>query len=177
MVASFANVYLTDKLGFGVVRSIFISYGDEELQIAQMMVIGSTVQMLGYVLNSTAPPFPAFAFAYFLGGFGVAIQDAGSSGYVTSLKSSTRMGILQGVYGTPSTTARSFKYQPISCGTGLGALCAPLVSTQFAQLRHWSFHYLVSLGLSVVNTVLLMSVFRLRRQEGILSFDESPYKN
>lgn len=63
------------------------------------MVIGSLVQMIGYVLNSAAPSFPAFAFAYFLGGFGVAIQDAGSSGYVTSLKSSTRMGILQGVYG------------------------------------------------------------------------------
>ena len=79
----------------------------------QMMVIGSVVQMLGYVLNSAAPPFPAFAFAYFLGGFGVAIQDAGSSGYVTSLKSSTRMGILQGVYGKRNAITRPFQYSTV----------------------------------------------------------------
>ena len=84
-----------------------------------MMVIGSVVQMLGYVLNSAAPPFPAFAFAYFLGGFGVAIQDAGSSGYVTSLKSSTRMGILQGVYGTWITVTQLFRYSTLAQVSGL----------------------------------------------------------
>lgn len=63
------------------------------------MVIGSVVQMTGYVLNSIAPPFPVFIFAYFLGGFGIAIQDAGASGYVSCLNSSTRMGILQSMYG------------------------------------------------------------------------------
>lgn len=63
------------------------------------MVIASTVQMIGYTLNSVAPSFPVFAFAYFLGGLGIAIQDAGSSGYVSSLKSSSRMGLLQALYG------------------------------------------------------------------------------
>lgn len=50
--------------------------------------------------------------------------------------------------------------------TGAGALCSPLVATQFAQQRHWSFHYLASLGLAVINTVVLVGVFRLRRQDG-----------
>ncbi|KAK7676661.1 hypothetical protein QCA50_020405 [Cerrena zonata] len=139
VVASIANVYLTDKLGFGVV-----------------MVIASTVQMIGYTLNSVAPSFPVFAFAYFLGGLGIAIQDAGSSGYVSSLKSSSRMGLLQALYG-------------------LGAFAAPLVSTQFAQITHWSYHYLVSLGLSVVNTMLLILVFRFKRQEDcLLEIGRSP---
>ena len=42
----------------------------------------------------------------------------------------------------------------------------PLVATQFSQMTRWSFHYLVSLGLSIINTTALVSVFKLRTQEG-----------
>jgi fucose permease len=49
---------------------------------------------------------------------------------------------------------------------GAGALCAPLVATQFAQARHWSFHYLVSLGLAISNTIILFVVFRFKTQDG-----------
>ena len=49
---------------------------------------------------------------------------------------------------------------------GGGALCAPLVATQFAQARHWSFHYLVSLGIAVSNTIMLIAVFRFKTQDG-----------
>ena len=49
---------------------------------------------------------------------------------------------------------------------GLGALSSPLVATQFSQLRFWSFHYLVSLGLAIVNVAVLSFVFRFRTQEG-----------
>lgn len=157
---------MAEKLGFGVVR-LFLPFCSRHRFIShsQVMVIGSVVQMTGYVLNSIAPPFPVFIFAYFLGGFGIAIQDAGASGYVSCLNSSTRMGVLQSLYGAweafqcaHAVSVTDFK--------GLGAFCAPLVSTQFAQLPRWSFHYLVSLGLSLINTVLLVSVFRLRRQDG-----------
>lgn len=50
---------------------------------------------------------------------------------------------------------------------GLGALCSPLVSTQFSRMPdHWSFHYLVSLGISLLNTVLLVAVFKFKTQDG-----------
>ena len=42
------------------------------------------------------------------------------------------MGILHAVYGA-------------------GATCAPLVSTQFAQLHRWSFGYLVHVGLALMS--------------------------
>jgi len=51
--------------------------------------------------------------------------------------------------------------------TGLGALLAPLVSDQFAQIPRWSFHYLVSLGLACLNTALLIGVFRFNNQNGM----------
>ena len=49
---------------------------------------------------------------------------------------------------------------------GAGALSSPLLATQFAQLPHWSFHYLVSLAIASINTVLLVSVFRFKSQDG-----------
>lgn len=53
-----------------------------------------------------------------------------------------------------------------SC-VGLGALLSPLVATEFAKSpKFWSFHYIISAGLYVVNTAVLWYVFRGKRQEG-----------
>ncbi len=54
------------------------------------------------------------------------------------------------------------------CGyAGLGALLSPLVATEFAKSpKYWSFHYIISAGLYVVNTTVLWYVFRGKRQEG-----------
>jgi fucose permease len=45
---------------------------------------------------------------------------------------------------------------------GFGALVAPLSATQFANARHWSFHYIISCGLAVTAMVLLVVIFRGR---------------
>ena len=49
---------------------------------------------------------------------------------------------------------------------GVGALVSPLVATQFAQLPHWSFHFLTSLVVAIINVVFLTSVFKLKTQDG-----------
>lgn len=49
---------------------------------------------------------------------------------------------------------------------GVGAMCAPLVSTQFARFRRWSFVYLVHIGLTLINAVLEILAFRFKSQEG-----------
>lgn len=48
---------------------------------------------------------------------------------------------------------------------GTGAVCSPLIATQFAQLSHWSFHYLVLLGIALSNVLVLAVVFRFQDQE------------
>lgn len=130
-----ANVALTDRFGFGTV-----------------MVIGSVAQMIGYAIESSAPPFPAFVLGYAVNGFGMSLQDAGANGYVSCLSDNpeTKMGIMHAVYG-------------------FGALCSPLVATQFSQLPRWSFHYLISLGIAFINTVLLAVVLRFRTQNECLA--------
>lgn len=49
---------------------------------------------------------------------------------------------------------------------GTGAMCAPLVSTQFACLQRWSFVYLVHIGIMFTNAVFETPAFRFRSQEG-----------
>ena len=49
---------------------------------------------------------------------------------------------------------------------GLGAFTSPFVATQFAQQRRWSFNFLVSLGIAMTNVAFLISVFKLKPQDG-----------
>ncbi|ELU41946.1 hypothetical protein AG1IA_04029 [Rhizoctonia solani AG-1 IA] len=46
---------------------------------------------------------------------------------------------------------------------GMGAFIAPLIATQFAQLPRWSFYYMTSLGVALLNALSLFSAFKLRR--------------
>ncbi|KAG1876342.1 major facilitator superfamily domain-containing protein [Suillus subluteus] len=115
----------------------------------KVIVLGLVCQVIAYAIEAGALPFPAFVLGYAINGFGMALQYAQSNGYVASLKDNreVKMGILHAVYGA-------------------GALSSPLVATQFAQLPHWSFHYLCSLGIAFINTVLSIVVFGLKTQDG-----------
>ncbi|KAF9242916.1 MFS general substrate transporter [Melanogaster broomeanus] len=127
------NVVLSEQLGFGKVR-----------------IPGSFLQVGAYSIESSAPPFPLFVFAYFINGIGLALQNAQSVAYVASFKENveTRMGVFM---------------------AGAGALSSPLVATQFSQLHRWSFHYLTCLGLALINTFVLIFVFRLKRKDECLA--------
>lgn len=54
---------------------------------------------------------------------------------------------------------------------GIGALLSPLSATAFSTMKHWSFHYFVSLGGAVLSIILLTLVFRFQNLDGLsLSF-------
>ncbi|KAM5546065.1 hypothetical protein V8D89_000191 [Ganoderma adspersum] len=132
---AFANVWLTDKIGFG-----------------KCMFVGSLCQMIAYAMVVPAGPFPLMCIAFMIAGFGISLQNAHCNGFVASSGGNiaTKIGFLHAAYG-------------------FGALVAPLVSTQFATQKHWSFHYLVSTALALLNSVALWSAFRGRRQEEVLA--------
>ncbi|TFK92343.1 MFS general substrate transporter [Polyporus arcularius HHB13444] len=144
-------IFIANCIGFiaGAVLNVWLT---DRLGFGTVMVVGSVAQVAGYVLEIPAPPFPVFVLGYALNGFGVALQDAGANAFVASLKddAATKMGVLHAVYGA-------------------GAFCAPLVATQFSQLSRWSFHYLASLGIAVLNTILLIAVFRFKNQDDCLA--------
>ncbi|KAA1469643.1 MFS general substrate transporter [Dentipellis sp. KUC8613] len=143
-------LFLSSSLGFilgGVASVYFVGhFGFGKVST----LLGSLIQIVGYCIQAPGPPFPAFVIAFFLNGFAESLQCAQANGYVASFKvSSSKLGLVHCAYGT-------------------GALAAPLVSTQFAQLPRWSFHYLVSLGVACMNTCTLLAVFRLKMQDDCL---------
>ncbi|KAJ7826866.1 major facilitator superfamily domain-containing protein [Mycena olivaceomarginata] len=146
------HIHLTEKYGLGKVGVTHIKTCLNLTLGMQLLLLGSFMQVVAYTLQAAALPFPVFVLAAVINGAGLAIQDAQANGYVASLKtnSETKMGYVQAAYGA-------------------GALVSPLVATQFAQLRHWSFHYLISLGVAVLNIIFLSVVFRAKTQDECLA--------
>ncbi|KAF8707385.1 Major Facilitator Superfamily, partial [Rhizoctonia solani] len=138
--AALVNIHLSDRLGFGKVT-----------------LLGSVLQILAYAVLAPTPPFPVMCISYAINGFvnfdtpGIGLQNAQANGFVT---------------GIPNNT--SAKLGLLHAGYGAGAFVAPLVATQFARLRKWSFHFLISLGISLINSLVLFFVFKLRRQHEIM---------
>ncbi|KAH7886845.1 MFS general substrate transporter [Phlebopus sp. FC_14] len=138
---AFSNLILNARYDFGKVAHFTI-----------LVCAGSALQVIAYCIEGSALPFPAFVLGYVINGFGMALQDAQANGFVASIQDNAeaKMGILHAPQGA-------------------GALSSPLVATQFAQLPHWSFHYLVSLGVAILNTIFLVAVFRLKSQDECLA--------
>ncbi|KAG8869959.1 hypothetical protein FRB97_000566, partial [Tulasnella sp. 331] len=108
----------------------------------------AALQVVAYAAMSPAPPFPVLCVFSVVNGFGIALQDAQANTFIASIprRASTNMGILHAVYG-------------------LGAFTSPFIATQFAQMRRWSFHFLVSMFIALLNTGTLLFAFRGKRQE------------
>ncbi|KAL7414435.1 major facilitator superfamily domain-containing protein [Mrakia frigida] len=83
LIAAVANVWLTDKFGFG-----------------KTITLGATCQMVAYALQCWAPPFPLFCFSFVISGIGMGLQDAQANAFVARLPNMLiKMSILHAVYG------------------------------------------------------------------------------
>nr|GAT57340.1 predicted protein [Mycena chlorophos] len=122
-----------------------------KIGFGRMIVLGALGQVVAYTIQAPAPPFPVFVLSFGINGLGNAIQNAQTNTYVASLGKNSEfyMGLLHASYGA-------------------GALSSPLIATQFASMPRWSFHYLVSLGLAVLNITVLTLTFRFRSLEDSL---------
>ncbi|KAK7044701.1 MFS domain-containing protein [Favolaschia claudopus] len=151
---SFLVVSLTFVLAcIGFISGVMINvHWTDKLGFGRMIVLGAIMQVVGYSIQAPAPPFPLFLISFTFNGFGIAVQNAQSNAYVVNLRHNSElyMGMLHASYGA-------------------GALSSPLIATQFAQLHHWSFHYLVSLGLALSNVIILALTFRGRTQDEALA--------
>lgn len=113
----------------------------------------------------------------------MALQDAQANGFVASIKGGeTKMGIMHSCYGKHPRTRSQYSHSLSSytllfqmrsitdhilsslC-SGVGALVAPIVGTQFARMRLWSLHYAVAAGVGLINLIGLLLIFRFMTQE------------
>jgi MFS family permease len=61
---------------------------------------------------------------------------------------------------------RAIKIGALHASYGLGAFLSPFAATYFSGTRHWNYLYIISIGLALINTLILGLVFRGRQQEG-----------
>ncbi|KAF9013472.1 major facilitator superfamily domain-containing protein [Cyathus striatus] len=147
-----ALLFVSNCIGF--VSAAFINvWMDQRFGFGKVILLGAISQLAAYAILAPAPPFPVMVFAYGINGFGMSLQNAQANGFVASLKDNmtVKLGMLHGSYG-------------------LGAFTSPFLATHFSTQKHWSFHYLCSAGISVINVAVLSFVFRLKRQEGKYSY-------
>ncbi|OJT07473.1 Bypass of stop codon protein 6 [Trametes pubescens] len=110
----------------------------------------SVLQIAAYAIMIPGGPFELMCLSFVIIGFGLSLQNSHANGFVASGRNhvSTKICLLHATYG-------------------FGALVAPLISTQFAEQKHWSFHYMISCALYILNTTMIWFVFRGRRQDEI----------
>ncbi|KAI0654405.1 MFS general substrate transporter [Cubamyces menziesii] len=149
-------------VGYAVVSLIFVVsctgavlgsctflYMFDRLGYGLRLPLASCLMIIAYALEAAAVPFPVFVVVYFFIGYGGSFLNSGSNVFLANVsvgKASRRFGMLHGVYG-------------------LGAMASPLVSTQFALLPHWSFVYLIHLGLLIITAIMQVITFKFQNQE------------
>ncbi|KIM30930.1 hypothetical protein M408DRAFT_21744 [Serendipita vermifera MAFF 305830] len=143
-------IFICACIGF-VTGSLANVYLTDRYNLGLLMIGASACQVVAYAILAAAPPYPLFCIAFMINGFGISIQDAQANSLVASFSRSPneKMGVLHAVYG-------------------LGAFAAPLSATQFAQIPKWSFHFLMSLGIALLNTLLLFVTVKGHSLEAIL---------
>ncbi|KAL4261491.1 Major Facilitator Superfamily Transporter [Pleurotus pulmonarius] len=147
-----ANVWLDDRFGFGKVivfgTAPTADRGSVINNQSRRSVPASDIRDPG---SPTA--VPRNGPGQFLRGLrALSLQNSQANGFVGALKENVplKLGLLHASYG-------------------LGAFSAPLVSTQFSEMRHWSYHYIISAGMAVSNIFLLTATFRFKRQDDLLA--------
>ncbi|KAF8630980.1 hypothetical protein AX15_002703 [Amanita polypyramis BW_CC] len=144
-------IFVMSTIGFIIGGLINVPLNDR-LGFGKTLVVGLSCLVIAYTFQIPAFPYPVFLLAFMLNGFGFSLLAAQMSGYVATLSknSEAKMCVLHSAYGA-------------------GAFCSPFVATRFSLMPHWSFHYLTSLGITLVNLVIILYVFRFKSQDECLA--------
>ncbi|KAG9038650.1 hypothetical protein FRB95_000239 [Tulasnella sp. JGI-2019a] len=122
-------------------------YLTDRYGLGKIMTYCAVLQMIAYTLIGVGINFPVMCFGY--GICGMTMANAQGNIFVALMpgNATSGMGMLHGFYG-------------------IGAMTAPLASTQFATRQHWSYFYFISLGVAAVTSVSSLFVFKLKPIEG-----------
>ncbi len=101
VVAAVANVYLTDRFGFGKVMLFGeLSCGIQTLRLNNHRCPGSVLQVAAYAMLFPPGPFPLMCAGFSTIGFALALQSAHCNGYVAASKENVpaKIGYLHASY-------------------------------------------------------------------------------
>ncbi|KAG9006781.1 hypothetical protein FRB94_000465 [Tulasnella sp. JGI-2019a] len=126
-------------------------YLTDRYGLGKIMTYCAVLQMIAYTLIGVGINFPVMCFGYGICGMTMALHNAQGNIFVALMpgNATSGMGMLHGFYG-------------------IGAMTAPLASTQFATRQHWSYFYFISLGVAAVTSVSSLFVFKLKPIEELI---------
>lgn len=135
-------IFVTNALGF-ISATPFVQAVQGRLGRARSLACAQLVTTAGYVMLITRPPFPVVVVAFYLLGFGLAFNLAINNTFCANLANNTTiLGFFHGGYG-------------------IGGTIGPLIATSLVNNSHpWSTFYFIALGVSVLNLVIFLTVFR-----------------
>ncbi|EMC91884.1 hypothetical protein BAUCODRAFT_152246 [Baudoinia panamericana UAMH 10762] len=123
---------------------------------ARALMISETIMTAGYVMIVCSPPFPAVAVAFFLIGFGYALNLALNNVFCANLANSTAiLGASHGSYG-------------------IGGIVGPIIATALVSRGVlWSRFYLITIGVRIVCFCFAGWSFWNYENEGTTQFSNS----
>lgn len=80
MISAALNVYVTDRLGFGIVSGEVVTAAKGYLTVShsfQVSSLGTFCFMIGYAISSSGGPYPLFALSFVFNGIGFGFQVRG----------------------------------------------------------------------------------------------------
>jgi len=113
-------------------------------------MLAMVFQMIAYSFMTARPPFSAMCVGFYINGMGMSLLNAQGNALLSMLGNPTAMGLAHASYG-------------------MGALTAPLISTQFARIKRWSLHYSILLGLACLDLAICIFVLRGKGHDEVLT--------
>lgn len=147
-------VFVSNACGSLTAAGITHFFG-KRLQFSTIVIAASLLPFAGYSIMASAPPFGVMCMCFFINGINFSLINVQVNGILALLPTKTPLGLGHSLFGA-------------------GALVAPLIATQFAQLPRWSFYYLILLGAALGNFSSLATVFWGRGLDEILQEMDIP---
>ncbi|KZS91217.1 MFS general substrate transporter [Sistotremastrum niveocremeum HHB9708] len=148
--ATVSLLFLSNSIGFFIGGLSNMKLTDK-LGFGRISLIGASSQTVGFSILASAPPFPFLCVGFLFVGWGIAIVNMQANMHVTAMQGGgSLIGFLHASFG-------------------IGALIVPLSTTRFAQMTHWSYHYLIAVGIAILDCGLIYTVFGSKRSDELLT--------
>ena len=156
--ATVSTIWIGNAAGF-IVAAFFTDLISGRLGRAKSQMLSECVMILAYTIIACTPPFPAVAVAYFILGFGAALNLALNNVFCANLANSTViLGATHGSYG-------------------IGGTIAPIIATLLVSNGiHWARFFLITLGVRLLCLFFVGWAFWNYEREGVNQFANSLQK-
>jgi fucose permease len=135
-------IFVTQAAGF-IGAAFFIQRLKSQIGQAKTYLCAQSLQILGFVMIASTPPYPVVVVAYFFIGWAMAISISLNNVYCANLADSTTiLAVAQGAYG-------------------VGGTIGPFMATAMVSRGIlWSRYYIIVLGICIICTAAIAWSFR-----------------